>query len=308
MKKLTIISCALLLGFTTAFAEKSTWEVPADKAEKLSEVAFSDEMRATGKELFDANCASCHGQPTQGNFVPLAPVTPGDPAGEKFSMNLDGELLYKIQEGRGAMPSFKAGLSTAQIWDVIAYIRSFHKDYVQEVAEEIIRSGLSGGKVAIQLAFNEEKHRVEAVVTEVKPDEVKPITGAPVKILAKRKFGELTLGETKETDNDGKVWFEQPSDLPGDSLGNVELTVVLADEDAFGVAKETAILKVGIPTDKPSLRAKRAMWNTVQKAPIWILLTYSLGVLAVWSVIFFIAFQIRKIFILGKESETEQNL
>ncbi len=300
MKKRYFAILAVAFSMSGAFAQDNHWEVPEDKAERLAPEAFTDAMRKAGEETFKANCMSCHGTPGQANFVPLNP-SPGDPAEEKFAKDLDGELLYKIQEGRGAMPSFKASLSTSQIWEVIAYFRSFHKDYVQEVAEEIIRSGLSGGKVVVKMGYNEEKHRIEALITEVKPEETKPISGAEVKIFAQRKFGELPLGETKQTDNNGMVWFASPEELPGDSIGNVAITLKLADEEAFGEVKESATFKLGVPTHKPSLREKRALWNTVQKAPLWILFIYIGGVLGVWSVIFFIAFQIRKIYLIGKE-------
>lgn len=302
MKKIYIVIVLVISALTNLYAEKSTWEIPADKAEKLSPTPFTEETRKAGEVIYNANCVSCHGNPSKKNFIPLVPE-PGDPADEKFSSDLDGELLYKLQEGRGAMPSFKATLSTSDLWNVISYIRSFHKDYVQKVAEEIVRSGLSGGKVNIKMVSNTEKNTIDAVITEVKADTVKPITGALVKLFAMRKFGSLQLDEERETNNEGVVSFAAPSNLPGDSTGNVELMVRLTDEEAFGDVRETAVLAVGKPTITKSLIAERAMWGTVQKAPIWILLTYSLGVLSVWSVIFFIVFQIRKIYLIGKKEE-----
>ncbi len=302
MKNAYILAILFAFAVLSVQAQKSNWEVPADKAERLSPATFTPENVKSGETIYNANCVSCHGNPGQKNFVPLNPE-PGDPADAKFSMNLDGELLYKIQEGRGAMPSFKATLSTSQVWDVIAFIRTFHKDYAQEVAAEVIRSGLSGGKVAIQLVYNEAKHTIDALVTEVKPEEVKAISGADVKLFAKRYFGEAAIDEVKATNNDGKVSFSAPSDLPGDTAGNIELILKLVDEEAFGEVAQSAVLPVGKPTITHSLIEKRAMWGTVQKAPLWILFMYSGGVLAAWSVIFFIFFQLRQIYMAGKKDE-----
>lgn len=302
MKKLNIIAIVLMVAVLGINAQKSDWDVPVDKAERLRPTKFSDENVKVGEALYNANCVSCHGNPSKKNFIPLVPE-PGDAADSKFSVNLDGELLYKLQEGRGAMPSFKATLSTTDLWNVIAYIRTFHKDYSQKIAVEVVRSGLSGGKVAVKLSHNKEKNTIEALVTEVKPDEIKPITGALVKLYALRYFGQTLIDEEKSTNSDGIVSFHAPNDLPGDSLGNVELVLKLSDEDAFGEISESATLKVGEVTITESLIAKRAMWGTVQKAPYWILLTYGLGVLVAWGIIFFIFFQMYKIYMAGKEDE-----
>ena len=39
-------------------------------------------------------------------------------------MHPDGDFFWKIQEGRGDMPSFNDDLSEEQIWEIINYIRS----------------------------------------------------------------------------------------------------------------------------------------------------------------------------------------
>jgi hypothetical protein len=55
----------------------------------------------------------------------------------------------------------------------------------------------------------------------------------------------------------------------------------------------------GTVTVPVSLTAKRAMWNTVRKAPVWIILSYGLGVLAVWGFIFLVMMKLRDIFTVG---------
>ncbi len=55
----------------------------------------------------------------------------------------------------------------------------------------------------------------------------------------------------------------------------------------------------GMPVIPVSLTANRAMWNTVRKAPVWIILAYGLGVLAVWGFIVLVMFKLRDIFTVG---------
>ncbi len=39
----------------------------------------------------------------------------------------DGELFWKISEGRDPMPSFKGQLTDTQIWQLVNYVRTFSK-------------------------------------------------------------------------------------------------------------------------------------------------------------------------------------
>ncbi|MCK7540496.1 MAG: hypothetical protein MZV63_61190 [Marinilabiliales bacterium] len=48
-----------------------------------------------------------------------------------------------------------------------------------------------------------------------------------------------------------------------------------------------------------SLVAQRAMWNNVRKAPVWVILSYGLGVLAVWGFIFLVMMKLRDIYTVG---------
>ena len=42
-------------------------------------------------------------------------------------MHTDGDFFWKIQNGKGEMPSFKEDLSGNDIWNVINYIKSSEK-------------------------------------------------------------------------------------------------------------------------------------------------------------------------------------
>jgi hypothetical protein len=47
------------------------------------------------------------------------------------------------------------------------------------------------------------------------------------------------------------------------------------------------------------------MWNRVSKAPIWVILTFSGGLILVWSFIFVVLFKLRDIFIIGESMDDE---
>ena len=292
---------AFLLFATTVFAQDA-WEVPADKSSRLSPFAFDENVSQAGKDLFDRNCASCHGNPGKADFIALQP-SPGDPAETKFSINTDGDLFHKIREGRGAMPTFKAILTTDQIWQVIGYIRTFHDGYSQEIAKEVVRTGFDGGEIKIELSYQAEAKKITATVIGEKGGKWIPLGGAAVKLYAKRLFGNLPIDEQKQTNERGIVSFETPKELPGDSAGFVALMALLPEEDMYGVVKTEATFELGVPTQKPSLVAERAMWNKMSKAPWWLLIAYFGVVIVVWGCIGYILLQVREIYLIGKVDE-----
>jgi hypothetical protein len=107
------------------------------------------------------------------------------------------------------------------------------------------------------------------------------------------------------TDKQGVAIFNFPKNLPGDSRGFVNLQVKPTDEIAFGETKADSAMAIGVPTYRPPLNQERALWNVVQKAPIWLLLTYIISVLAVWGFIFYVLMQLRVLFNAGSKNDPE---
>jgi len=201
-------------------AQTTPWEVPADRSAKLSTAAFNDQNRNTGKDLYQTNCKSCHGDPGKNNVIKLVPPPP-DPATTQLQQNTDGSLHYKISEGRGPMPAFKNILSSADIWNVISYLRSYNKDYRQQLAIEPNFGGEVFDKVDLKLTSDPTHNAILAQLTGVKGSLVKPIAGLEVKLFAKRYFGNLMVDKPMNTDTEGKALFAFPKNLPGDASGNV---------------------------------------------------------------------------------------
>jgi len=296
-----ILFILTLFSFVQIVNAQEDWLVPEDKKAKLSPFEFTEDIEKKGQEVYSANCASCHGTPGENNFVALSPP-PGDPGSVDFQMNSDGELYHKVREGRGTMPSFKNTLTPDDVWAVISYIRSGNADYVQEVAKEIQR-GAYAGEIDINLEPLDDNKSVKAVVIGTNNNTTEFIEGAAVKLSVTRLFGNMQVGEEGLTNKNGEVIFTIEDEINGDSTGNIELIAQLSDQEAFGVIEVKQQLSLGKPTYKPSLVAERAMWNKVQKAPVWILFSYLASVLGVWGIIFYVFWQIKHIYAIGKESE-----
>jgi hypothetical protein len=202
------------------------------------------------------------------------------------------------------MPAFGNVLTPNQKWQVIAYIRSFNEDYVQEVAVEIPETAF-GGKIDVEVKYLKDENKLQASFIGHKDDGTQPIVGADVHAFAKRKFGKLTLDQVRKTDDKGLVSFNLPDDLPGDSSGYVQLSLGLVNMELYGEINKDTLLAFGVPTYLPPLNEERAMWNVRMKAPIWLLITYHGALLTVFGIIFYILLQLRNIYMEGKKNEED---
>ncbi len=302
MKK-RYLSLLVIFVIALRLSAQQPWIVPAQNLSKLSTFAFSDSTRKAGTDIYNTNCKSCHGDPGKNNVIKLVPP-PVDPASDRMQANTDGGLYYKITQGRVLMPSFKNILSSNDVWIVISYLRSFSEKYVQVVAPKVL-GGATVQNIKIQMNWLKEQNQVQAVITWKKDNVGQPLVSAKVKLFVKRYFGNLQIDEARNTDAQGKALFDFPKDLPGDSTGYVQLSAKLTDEAVYGEAKNDTTLAIGVPTYRPPLNEQRAMWNVVQKTPIWLLLSYSFTVLTVWSFIFYVLFQIRAIYKSGLSKDQD---
>jgi mono/diheme cytochrome c family protein len=100
-----------------------------DAAKQKNPVAADATSVAAGKQIYEKNCANCHGKTGAGDGMMGAELNP-KPSNLTDSEwkhgSTDGELFLVIKDGaKGTgMKSFNSKLTTHQIWDVINYVRS----------------------------------------------------------------------------------------------------------------------------------------------------------------------------------------
>ncbi len=95
---------------------------PSETALPNDEVAttttsIEEQPPATGPELFQAHCASCHGQNLEGDIGPDL-----GRGSEAISLS-DNRILSRMENGRREMPSFSDTLSEAEMQLILDYIR-----------------------------------------------------------------------------------------------------------------------------------------------------------------------------------------
>jgi len=286
----------LLFIFATAGIRVSAqaWIVPDDQKAVAAPVKFTPEMQKQGEQIYLKNCQSCHGLPGKDNWAKITPP-PGDLSKEKAQKQTDGEIFYRITTGKVPMPEFRNIIPEDDRWSVIAFLRSFNPTYIQPALP--VKTAFTGRIVTLAMQYNDHLKKIVVSAREkLKESDNLPAAGVEVLLSVKRYFGSLRVGDVKTTNSRGEALFEFPTDLPGDSNGNLEVTAQVNDPKNMVKSKPvTAILAIGVPTSKPGLTETRAWWSTRGHAPIWILLTYFLSVIIVWGFILYIVLSVLKI-------------
>jgi len=272
------------------------WTVPEENRMVVSPFKFIQDSVKKGETIFLKNCQSCHGLPGKNNWAKITP-SPGDPATDKFQKQKDGELFYKITTGKAPMPEFRNILSENERWNVVAYFRSFNPSYVQPNPMQI--AGFKGKFVELALTYKKEMNKIVILATEITREKVQlPVKGASILLFVKRYFGNMQLGDAKMTNDRGEVIFDFPADLPPDKKGGLDLMAMVNDKSgSMNEAQVRVRLETMKPAAIPGLLETRSWWSARDKAPIWVILVYSLSVLIVWGFIFYIIYsvvQIRK--------------
>ncbi|HXH82552.1 MAG TPA: cytochrome c [Candidatus Tectomicrobia bacterium] len=121
-----IVAAMLVTGAAAGVAwAQGEWKAPADAKNMKNPVKGV----GSAKKSVETNCASCHGAGGKGDgpaAAALPPPKPADWTSAKVQSQSDGELFWKITNGRGAMPPWKH-LPEKERWEIVNYIRTLKK-------------------------------------------------------------------------------------------------------------------------------------------------------------------------------------
>ena len=127
-KLLTILFSLLLFGFMGANFQQDRWLAPEDaKAIKnpVPKKAHEDSAKK-GKRIFKTRCMICHGATGVGNGPGGKALNPKpqDLTSPMVQKQTDGEIFWKVSNGRNAMIKWGPILSESERWDVVNYVRT----------------------------------------------------------------------------------------------------------------------------------------------------------------------------------------
>ena len=121
-----------------------------------------------------------------------------------------------------------------------------------------------------------------------------PLSGEDVLILIPTLFGDMQLG--KSSLEDGVCQIEFPSDIPGDSLGNLQIIAKINDSEDFGNVLKTENIPWGIPKvihQISETKREGELWT--YNAPMWMVVTLVILLLGVWFHFGFVIYKMYKI-------------
>jgi len=128
-KKLLILLLFLgLSSLASINAQADRWKAPKEaKAIKNTVEKVKRGVSAVrGKKIFKTRCMICHGPKGVGNGPGGGAL---DPKPQNLTLEMvqnqtDGELFWKVSNGRNAMIKWGPILSESERWDVINYVRT----------------------------------------------------------------------------------------------------------------------------------------------------------------------------------------
>jgi mono/diheme cytochrome c family protein len=120
---LALIVLSIVLGVT----HRGQWNIPEEAKRRENPIHSSHEALNAARVLYDDHCERCHGKTGRGDGADATKfsTSPRDLTDTKrMTEQSDGELFYKISEGRRPMPEFKTKLTEEQRWQLVLLMRS----------------------------------------------------------------------------------------------------------------------------------------------------------------------------------------
>jgi hypothetical protein len=142
--------------------------------------------------------------------------------------------------------------------------------------------------------------------------ELYPVENAKVNFYVPRLFSDQLIGNSNFSD--GMCSIEFPSDIAGDTIGNISIIARIEDHDYYGnVERQLRNFRWGttepIEDDKSLMTIEisiptRALWHT--NAPMWMIVTLIVLLIGVWSHYMYVIFQLIKLSRLGRKKINSQ--
>jgi len=131
-----LVAYVQVIGTAVTKKRMERISVTVEPAEKENPLAGDPAAVLAGKEIYEENCAGCHGDNGEGDIGPSLIDTvflyvEGDLADDDYYEIINnGTEEGNVEEGRsmkGGMPPFRGDLSKTEIWSVISFIRSLQE-------------------------------------------------------------------------------------------------------------------------------------------------------------------------------------
>lgn len=173
---------------------------------------------------------------------------------------------------------------------ILISLVAFNSSILYGQDEEVMEDAI------LSISFSEDND-TKIITTKAVDQSGMPIEDLELYYFVKRTFSLLPIGDSfNSTDENGIIKVEFPNDLPGDTLGNVNIVVKLIESDIYNDQTLEITKNWGIPTViEDQETEKRSLWAAAANAPISLIVIVSSMIIAIWYIIFYIIFKLYKI-------------
>ncbi len=115
----------------------------------------------------------------------------------------------------------------------------------------------------------------------------KPMEGVAVNFYIKRSLGLLPIATLENTDANGEASAAFPTDIPGDTLGNVTVIARLEDDEEILDSQTIAWGKKIKYIDNVD---QRSLWASRSNAPTYLIIASNAIIIGIWGTVGYILF------------------
>jgi mono/diheme cytochrome c family protein len=120
-----LIPIALTIGLAQ---QTAVWDAPPEAKKLKNKVSLTGEKIDGVARIYREKCVSCHGVMGNVTAATALPVQPADLTDAKVMHKMkDGEVFWKISNGRGPMPAFESQMPENDRWQMVNYVRYLTK-------------------------------------------------------------------------------------------------------------------------------------------------------------------------------------
>ena len=284
---------ALLCAATSAVAQSDSDTTGTGKAEASIELKYTEANNKT--KILEAAVKTKTGGSWKGVEGVEVHFYRSEAVPEKLlgnaASNKKGIATLILPEGE------EKYASPAHEYTYVAAIEN--SDRAEDSQEEIT---VAESDFEMTLEEEDSVKQVHISLTETGPDGGKiPVKDVEVSLFVKRLFGLLPISDDPETtDENGEAVADFPTDLPGDTAGNLIIVAKVEDNDRFGNLEFSRKINWGKPLVIDPERDKRQLWSSRANAPLYLIVIVNSMLIGIWGVIFYILFQAYKISRLGR--------
>ncbi|MFP5470251.1 MAG: c-type cytochrome [Bacteroidia bacterium] len=121
---LVVVTVFMIYSFCQI--QHSPWVAPEESKSLKNPIEKSDQTTLAGKKIFEQQCWSCHGKSGNGDGPSARnlKIKPTNFSSPSFQSQTDGEIFWKISEGRGEMAAYKNSLKEENRWQIVNYLKT----------------------------------------------------------------------------------------------------------------------------------------------------------------------------------------